>query len=1207
MPDEIHYGDGDDYIDLSTLSPEQSRAIIFPGAGNDTIVGHAGFNGVVVSSPGNDHVEYAPYACWYESAGIVADLGAGVLFDGSGGQDKLLGVTALHGSSYADRVTGSAADEWFGLLRGNDTVDGGAGRDTLYVGGRLADLSIRFIGNGEIVKLTQTLTGEVDTARGIEILSFDDGSLDLAALRYAELGTRFFAPVADAQPEAFVEQLASLQFPALVMIDEAVGDFTGDGIPDLLVAPSDSLQPGTPRTYPTPGRLVLLEGTGDGNFIDGSWRLPDGGDFDTTVRKFRVADFNDDGQMDIVAAVNFEDGRLTADPDYVIAPHVLLLSDGNGGFDKLPLGYTNWGHGIAVGDYDGDGREDVFIGGLINIPGDASNGALILQTTQVGVFEKLIVTGGTLNLSNELVDVNGDGRTDLLGMGRLQGQTIEIRLQQEDGSLGQATYYELPYTRIEEGLNWTFEPAVFTIAERDGQEFINLGFSDSHLADLDHDGRPELVANLLNMELHYVDGVLNESGARSMPSLGVYTIGTDGTLDEMPIVFHDWDSTDNFIFSSQTLDFDGDGHLDFFVQSISPEGQPRVYLNDGVGRFTRLPESLLPYVEIADNVTQTVAVAEDFNGDGLMDILMRPHALQGQPGDAIPLLSVHLGKQRIGTGPDYGYANAAPGFNESYYLAEHPDVAAAVTDGSWASGLAHYLAIGRAAGWHGFAPFTRVQGTIGADDVVLREGGEQFLGAAGNDKAAGLAGADVLLGEAGNDTLLGGLGNDTLLGGTGNDLLTGGDDADLLQGGAGIDTLTGGAGNDTLTGGTEADEMRGGTGDDLYLVGVTDSLAENSAEGTDTVQASVAWVLAANIENLTLTGAAGIAGTGNALGNTLTGNGGANALNGGSGADTLVGGGGNDTLTGGAAADDLQGGTGDDLYIAGFGDTTTENAAEGTDAVQSDAIWTLGANLENLSLVGVSNLNGFGNELANAITGNTANNALNGYDGDDTLAGGLGNDTLTGSAGADSLLGGQGDDTYVIDTSDTVTELANQGIDTMQSVLTATVAANVENLTLTGGQNVGVTGNILANLLVGNIAKNTLNGAGGNDTLQGGGGSDTLTGGAGIDLFVFDAALSAATNVDTVNDFVIGTDKLQLDADVFTALSAGVALAATQFVSGAGVTTAQDASDRILYNSTNGALYYDADGTGALAPVRFATLGGAQHPVLTAGDFIVAG
>jgi Ca2+-binding RTX toxin-like protein len=464
-----------------------------------------------------------------------------------------------------------------------------------------------------------------------------------------------------------------------------------------------------------------------------------------------------------------------------------------------------------------------------------------------------------------------------------------------------------------------------------------------------------------------------------------------------------------------------------------------------------------------------------------------------------------------------------------------------------------------------------------------------------------------LLGEAGNDTLLGGLGNDTLLGGTGNDLLTGGDDADLLQGGAGIDTLTGGAGNDTLTGGTEADEMRGGTGDDLYVVGATDSLAENSAEGTDSVQASVAWVLAANIENLTLTGAAGIAGTGNALGNTLTGNGGANALNGGSGADTLVGGGGNDTLTGGAAADDLQGGTGDDLYIAGFGDTTTENAAEGTDAVQSDATWTLGANLENLSLVGVSNLNGFGNELANAITGNTANNALNGYGGDDTLAGGLGNDTLTGSAGADSLLGGQGDDTYVIDTSDTVTELANQGIDTMQSVLTATVAANVENLTLTGGQNVGVTGNILANLLVGNIAKNTLNGAGGNDTLQGGGGSDTLTGGAGSDLFVFDAALSAATNVDTVNDFVIGTDKLQLDADVFTALSAGVALAETQFVSGAGVTTAQDASDRILYNSTNGALYYDADGTGALAPVRFATLGGAQHPVLTAGDFVVVG
>ena len=107
---------------------------------------------------------------------------------------------------------------------------------------------------------------------------------------------------------------------------------------------------------------------------------------------------------------------------------------------------------------------------------------------------------------------------------------------------------------------------------------------------------------------------------------------------------------------------------------------------------------------------------------------------------------------------------------------------------------------------------------------------------------------------------------------------------------------------------------------------------------------------------------------------------------------------------------------------------------------QTALTYTLGANLENLTLTGTAAINGTGNDLANAITGNSANNVL---------TGGLGNDTLNGGAGIDTLIGGLGNDIYVVDVAgDVVTELAGEGTDTVQSAITYTLGATLENLTL---------------------------------------------------------------------------------------------------------------------------------------------------------------
>ncbi|HAX74848.1 MAG TPA: type I secretion protein [Cyanobacteria bacterium UBA11372] len=163
-----------------------------------------------------------------------------------------------------------------------------------------------------------------------------------------------------------------------------------------------------------------------------------------------------------------------------------------------------------------------------------------------------------------------------------------------------------------------------------------------------------------------------------------------------------------------------------------------------------------------------------------------------------------------------------------------------------------------------------------------------------------------------------------------------------------------------------------------------------------------------------LLGADNLKGTGNELNNRITGN---------SGNNTLEGEAGNDILDGKAGNDTMQGGVGNDTYVVdSSADVVTENLNEGTDTVRSSIDYILGANLENLILLGADNLKGTGNELNNRITGNGGNNILEGKVGNDVLSGGLGNDTLVGGGGNDTNTGGGGADRFTFNS-------ASEGID----------------------------------------------------------------------------------------------------------------------------------------------------------------------------------
>lgn len=510
----------------------------------------------------------------------------------------------------------------------------------------------------------------------------------------------------------------------------------------------------------------------------------------------------------------------------------------------------------------------------------------------------------------------------------------------------------------------------------------------------------------------------------------------------------------------------------------------------------------------------------------------------------------------------------------------------------------------------------KAQGGSGNDKITGNVANNYLSGNGGNDTLFGMGGADLLQGFAGNDTLNGGFGFvDTLLGGTGNDTYIV-DDFDTIEEqfnegfdhvqssvrwvlGANLEqlTLTGNAsingfgnaldnlifGNDAsnyLDGGLGGDTLFGGKGDDRYGLGDTfvvngantwDLVRESAGGGIDTVYASAdvgryTYQLEANCENLVATGLGVMRLWGNELANTLTGNANANTLEGFIGNDTLIGGLGGDFLFGGVGNDAyyLDDTNASSIFALYNYDSVTELAGQGTDwvFVNSDkftstftSFYTLGANIENARVTGISNFRLTGNELNNSLNGNGAVNTLIGLAGNDRLEGGLAEDTL---------FGGLGDDTYVLtDTNgsqavsflhyDAVIEAAGAGTDTLfingnapSSAIVSigyTLGANIENGIVQGTADFYLRGNELNNSLTGNGGKNTLTGFDGTDRLDGGLKEDILVGGLGNDTYVLNdtnsSAIIAILHYDTVTEAVGGgNDNVLVNSD---APSSGVA------------------------------------------------------------------
>jgi Ca2+-binding RTX toxin-like protein len=537
----------------------------------------------------------------------------------------------------------------------------------------------------------------------------------------------------------------------------------------------------------------------------------------------------------------------------------------------------------------------------------------------------------------------------------------------------------------------------------------------------------------------------------------------------------------------------------------------------------------------------------------------------------------------------------------------------------------------------------RFIGTSAANHFWGRGGGDVFNSGGGNDMLDGGNDGDILYGEAGNDTIIGGAGQDYLDGGAGIDTVvytgsSAGVTVDIANGTAsggdadgpaqivgrgtvirhdilvGFENAIGSTFNDHLIGDAQANVLSGGAGDDI-LTGGRGADTLNGGAGSDTAD----YADATRGQNLTLVGRGSGGDTyisienlaGSGFNDLLTGNGAANVLTGQGGADRIEGGGGDDILLGDFAYQvDAPPRPGLGTGYATLGSGATNNSIATAFDISNN--FSLAADPDIFDSTTILHTtvdatgNGQGGFYKVSLTAGTVltididgiadpdvhDSFLRLLDSNGNIV--AQNDDGGGDPGSTSdrdssavFVVQQTGTYYIVEGSWTETAPGNGFTEAVPSGSTYELNVSVEFPP--------------APIQPGITGADTLSGGAGSDLLDGGLGADRLTGGSGEDSFRFTTALGDG-NIDRITDFNVAQDTILLDNLIFTALGANGALALGAFFkSAAGV--AQDADDYIIYDTDNGSLLYDADGTGQTAAIQFAQLG--TNLSLSSSDFII--
>jgi Ca2+-binding RTX toxin-like protein len=969
---DVLYGDdlgyngiaGDDLLDGGagddTLYGGARSDKLIGGDGNDRLYGQNGSDNL--SGGAGDDILYGDDEDTASNDILNGDGGNDQVF-GGGGDDEMYGGSGddlLDGGLGIDYLSGGAGNDTLIAGLGNDTLDGGIDIDTAVFSGNRADylFTLNADGSYTVVDGRATALDGTDRIRNIEWLSFADGTISGSEINYP--------PVITSNGGGSSAAVSILENTTAVTLLTATDADVGQTL---------------------------------------TFSIADGAD----AALFTIGAAT--GLLSFIAAPNFEN-PADADRDNVYQL-VVAASDGNGGIDTQILTAT-------VQDVP-DGLAPV-----ITSNGGGPTTALLFVENGVAV-----TTVSATDPDGPALSFTITGGADA-GLLTLNAATGELFFKS-------APDFENP-----------------SDADHDGIYDVIVQASDGENAD-----QQILAISVTNANDNAPLITSNGGGATAAISVAenatAVALITATDADGSPLVYSIEGGADRFLFTVDAAsgqlsflaapdyespsDSDGDrtyevvvGVSDGITTAIQSLAIGLTNLNDNAPVLTSNGGSASAAISMAENGTAlTTVTATDADGTA------PSYVLSGGADASLFQIQVATGALSFITAPDF----------ENRIDADHDGV---------------YQVIVRAT--------DGVNSTDQALSVTItdvNEVGKTITGSSGSNT---ISPTQTVVGY--QTTVL----NDTIYGLAGND---------VIDGGSGADYMDGGLGNDTFYVETYSDD--GFAGND-------DRVVEAAGGGTDIVYASVSYRLAAEVENLTLAGAAAISGTGNVLANVITGNGAVNTFSGEEGNDTIYGGGGDDILYGGAGTDTLDGGAGADVMDGGLDsdaytvdtysddgiatndDRVVELAGGGSaDLVNASVSYLLADQVERLTLTGAAAIDGTGNNLDNVITGNSAANFL---------SGGLGNDALVGGGGDDRLLGGEGSDT---------------------------LDGGIGNDQLDGG-----------------AANDTLNGREGDDILVGGAGKDLLTGGTGADTFFFNFGdtSQSLSSLDKITDFQTGIDVIDV-------------------------------------------------------------------------------
>ncbi len=1139
--DELHGFEGDD-----ELGGDESDDALFGGAGDDVLAGGSG-NDVLDGGGGADRIDggagrdQVVYAGSAE--GIIIDLAMNTTSGGDAAGDVLRGIESIVGSMQADSLTGNAQDNGLGGGGGDDVIAGGAGNDTVE-GGAGAD--------------------KLDGGEGRDFLDYSGSAV---AVRVSLTTGKTSGGDAEGDTiEGFEDLCGSAQADTLEGDKSANRMIGGEGNDRLSGSAGDD----------------QLEGGLGADRLDG------GAGIDTATYEnsedFVVVDLSSgltiagEARGDVLTGIENLIG--SAQSDWLVGNDGDNRIEGGAGNDLLVGGagtdtvsYASAGKAVVVqldkglAFQDGTGGQDQ-IEGFENIEGSR-------------FVDRLVGAGAANRLDG------GAGADALIGQ---DGDDILVGGAGADQLVGGKGIDIVSYASSDVGVTVDLGAKVYAGGDAEGDTL---------------NGIEHVIGSSKN-------DVLAGNGESNLftGGAGADQIAGGGGVDTA--IF-------NGVGDDYALTFEGDT---LFVRQIA---------TGTTDRLTKI--TFLRFDDYTYDVAKKQPVYAVVQGDKSSEMLLG--------GDGLDDLRGSGGNDMLVGGKGADKLSGGDG-NDLIDGGEGRDV----IDGGAGSDLVSYAGAlagvvvrlapaAQAVAATAAAPALAINGgdtLISIEQVIGSNFGDTLEGDAKGNFLIGNGGADRLVGGDGDDALSGNAGNDTLLGGAGADLLTGGAGADTIDGGAGVDIVSyadsakavrveldasglvrgGDADGDRLSniegvigsahvdalrgnrldnlidGGGGADTMEGGAGNDIYRVdNASDKVIEDAREGTDTIEAIVSIDLTRHfqlslqeIENVTLMGSGALSATGNGLNNVLKGSDGNNVLTGRGGRDTLDGSGGLDTAS---YADKTASVVADLGKVDRAGFATVSVGGKVEDRV---------IRMENLT-GGTGNDRLTGNGGANVLTGGAGADTLDGGAGADTLDGGAGADILISASGRDVLIGGDGSDSAVIDRSGATAALTfvmKELEGTTKLIGDGTTTTGIGTITLLGGS-----GN---DTFTSKGGRDTLNGGAGADILNGGTGNDVLTGGKDADTFVFDTA-AGPSNVDHITDFT-AVDTIRLSKSIFSSLAPG-GLKANEFKDIG--RSKVDVDDHILYDSRNGKLFYDADGSGKAAAVQFAVLD--NKVTLTHADFLI--